>query len=51
MSGGIYVYLLRRLASAVPTLIGVSILAFVMASMETVESIRRELGLDQPLYV
>jgi len=67
MHGGVYGYIAWRLAAVVPTLFGVSILAFVMASVgpadpaqmlagpsatpQTIESIRRELGLDQPLYV
>lgn len=67
MHGGVYGYIAWRLAAAVPTLFGVSILAFVMASVgpvdpaqmlagpsatpQTIETIRRELGLEQPLYV
>ncbi|MBX6341387.1 MAG: ABC transporter permease [Thermomicrobiaceae bacterium] len=60
-------FLLRRLALAVPVLIGISLITFVMifflpadparmyagphASVEAVARIRRQLGLDQPFYV
>lgn len=59
--------LARRLVQAVPVLIGISLLTFVLiyylpadparmyagsnAKVETVERIRHELGLDQPLWV
>ena len=58
-------YIVRRLAQAVLILVGVTIITFLLthlvpadparmvagrnASLETVESIRRQLGLDQPL--
>lgn len=60
-------YILRRLAAMVPTLLGVSLLVFVIfnvigddpvylylgknATPAQIESLRRELGLDKPLYV
>ncbi|MBI3299135.1 MAG: ABC transporter permease [Elusimicrobia bacterium] len=60
-------YILRRLAGTLPTLLGVSILVFVIfnvvgddpvylylgknATAADVESMRRELGLDKPLVV
>lgn len=59
-------FLIRRLALAVPTLLGVSFLVFALAhvggdparaiagekaSAETVERVRREHGLDRPLVV
>lgn len=60
-------YLLRRLVHAVPVLFGISIITYLLvyflpadparmyagpnASVETVASIRRQLGLDQPFYV
>ncbi|TBR25566.1 ABC transporter permease [bacterium] len=60
-------YILRRLAAMVPTLLGVSILVFVIfnvvgddpvylylgknASPEQIVSLRHELGLDKPLHV
>ncbi len=60
-------YAIRRLAEMVTVLLGVSVLVFLMIHMipgdparisaglesspETVEQIRRELGLDQPLHV
>jgi ABC-type dipeptide/oligopeptide/nickel transport system permease component len=60
-------YVIRRLAEMVTVLLGVSVLVFLMIHMipgdpariiaglesspETVEQIRRELGLDQPLHV
>jgi len=59
-------YILRRLLQAIPTLIGVSIISFLLVSSapgdellirmfdpnitaETIETMRRQLGLDQPL--
>ncbi|MCS7260905.1 MAG: ABC transporter permease, partial [Anaerolineae bacterium] len=60
-------YLARRLIQAIPVLIGISLLTFVLiyylpadparmyagpsARAETVERIRHELGLDQPFWV
>jgi peptide/nickel transport system permease protein len=60
-----FTFILRRLAFAVPTLLGVSLLTFVMLKLvpgdpvlllagedptpEHVENIRRQLGLDQPV--
>jgi ABC-type dipeptide/oligopeptide/nickel transport system permease component len=60
-------YVIRRLAEMVTVLLGVSVLVFLMIHMipgdpariiaglesspETVEQIRRELGLDQPLHI
>lgn len=60
-------YLARRIVQAIPVLIGVSIITFVLiyylpadparmyagpsASVETVARIRHELGLDQPLWI
>jgi peptide/nickel transport system permease protein len=60
-------FLLRRLAALVPTLIGISLLVFLMlhlvpgdpaqimlgerANAETVAALRAEMGLDQPLLV
>jgi peptide/nickel transport system permease protein len=62
-----WVYLARRVIQAVPVLIGISLLTFVLiyylpadparmyagpsATAETVTRIRHELGLDQPLWV
>lgn len=67
MFSGTSIYVIRRLLLAIPTLLGVALLAFVMANAGTVDpaqmlagpsaspeaivSIRRELGLDKPLYV
>jgi ABC-type dipeptide/oligopeptide/nickel transport system permease component len=64
--GAVLVYLLTRLASAVPTVFLVSLTTFTIihlipgdaaqaiagdqAPQETVDAIRRELGLDRPLY-
>jgi peptide/nickel transport system permease protein len=61
------VYIVRRLARAVPVLVGVSILVFLIlhltpgnpalivagpdAPPEVVREVERALGLDQPLYV
>lgn len=61
-----WIYLLKRLGYAVPTLFGLSLLVFAMVHMtpgdpallllgerankESLEAIRKELGLDQPLY-
>src|SRR5690349_12881076 len=60
-------YLLRRLVQAIPVLIGISLIIFVLiyylpadpariyagpsATAETVARIRQELGLDDPLWV
>lgn len=61
-------YILRRLLQAIPTLLGVSIISFILVSAtpgdpvlvrtfdpnitkETRETMRRQLGLDQPLAV
>jgi peptide/nickel transport system permease protein len=60
-------YLARRIAQAIPVLIGVTVITFVLiyylpadparmyagpsATVETVARIRHELGLDQPLWV
>jgi peptide/nickel transport system permease protein len=60
-------YLIRRIALLVPTLLGISILVFLMiqlvpgdpaqimlgerATPESLELLRRDLGLDQPLHV
>ncbi|KAA0258579.1 ABC transporter permease [Deferribacter autotrophicus] len=60
-------YIVKRLFWAIPTIIGVSILVFAMihlapgdpalvmlgehASKESVEKLRKEMGLDKPLYV
>jgi len=65
--GGLPAYALRRLLLAVPVLFGVSVLVFAVlhlapgdpaaimlgaqATKEDVERLRRELGLDQPLFV
>lgn len=62
-----FTYIIQRLAAAVPTLLGVAVIVFLMlrllpgdparviagvlASAEDVERIRRQLGLDQPLVV
>jgi len=62
-----FTYIIQRLAAAVPTLLGVAVIVFLMlrllpgdparviagvlASAEDVEGIRRQLGLDQPLVV
>jgi len=59
-------YLIKRLISAVPVLIGISLLLFLMlrmlpgdpaqvlagqmASLEEIENIRHQLGLDRPIY-
>ncbi|MGA1862019.1 ABC transporter permease [Deferribacter thermophilus] len=61
------VYILKRLLWTIPTIFGVSILVFAMvhlapgdpalvmlgehASKESVEKLRKDLGLDKPLYV
>ncbi|MEK7484438.1 MAG: ABC transporter permease [Planctomycetota bacterium] len=61
-----WIYLLKRLGYAVPTLLGLSLLIFAMvhlapgdpalimlgerASKDSVEAIRKDLGLDKPLY-
>ena len=60
-------YLLKRLAALLPTLVGISLAVFLMihlvpgdpaqimlgerADAQTVESLRREMGLDRPLHV
>src|SRR5215207_5740024 len=59
-------YILKRLAQAVPVLLGITIVAFVLVRLtgdpaaimlppdtpkETVESFRREFGLDQPVWI
>ena len=60
-------FILKRLLMLVPTLLGISVLVFLMvhlvpgdpaqvmlgerASAQSLEALRRELGLDQPLYV
>lgn len=60
-----FTYIIQRLAAAVPTLLGVAVIVFLMlrllpgdparviagvlASAEDVEGIRRQLGLEQPL--
>jgi len=60
-------YILKRLFSTVPVLVGISLIVFLllralpgdpaqviageMATQETVNSIRTQLGLDRPLYV
>ena len=60
-------YLLRRLLSLVPVVFGVTVLVFLIIHLtpgdparimlcsagrpEDVQNIRRELGLDQPIYV
>jgi ABC-type dipeptide/oligopeptide/nickel transport system permease component len=60
-------YILKRLISTVPVLIGISILLFIMlhslpgdpaqvlagelATKDQIELVRRQLGLDQPLYI
>lgn len=62
-----YTYVLRRLAALVPTLVGISLLVFLMihlvpgdpaqimlgerADAETVQALRQQMGLDQPLHV
>jgi len=62
-----FTYIIHRLAAAVPTLLGVAVIVFLMlrllpgdparvtagvlASAEDVERIRHQLGLDQPLVV
>lgn len=62
-----YSYVLRRLGALVPTLVGISLLVFLMihlvpgdpaqimlgerADAEAVEALRREMGLDQPFHV
>lgn len=62
-----FTYIIQRLVAAVPTLLGVAVIVFLMlrllpgdparviagvlASAEDVEGIRRQLGLDQPLVV
>jgi len=62
-----FTYMIQRLVAAVPTLLGVAVIVFLMlrllpgdparviagvlASAEDVEHIRRQLGLDQPLVV
>jgi peptide/nickel transport system permease protein len=62
-----FFYLIRRLAQAIPVLIGISLITFVLiyylpadpariyagpsATVETVARIRQELGLDDPLWV
>ncbi len=64
---GVWTYLLRRLALAVPTILGASLLVFLMVRMlpgdpvdqvfgenavaaSDKDALRRELGLDQPVY-
>ena len=60
-------YILKRLLALVPTLLGITILVFLMvhlvpgdpaqvmlgerASAETLAALRQELGLEQPLHV
>ena len=62
-----WTFVTRRLAQAIPVLIGISLLTFILiyylpadparmyagpsATVETVDRIRHELGLDQPLWV
>lgn len=62
-----WIYIARRVLQAVPVLLGISIITFVLiyylpadparmyagpsATVETVERIRQRLGLDQPLWV
>ncbi len=62
-----WTFIVRRLIQAIPVLIGISMITFVLiyylpadparmyagpsATVETVARIRRELGLDQPLWV
>jgi peptide/nickel transport system permease protein len=62
-----WTYILRRLLQAIPVLLGISIITFVLiyylpadparmyagpsATVDTVARIRHELGLDQPLWV
>lgn len=62
-----WIYIVRRVLQAVPVLLGISIITFVLiyylpadparmyagpsATVETVERIRHRLGLDQPLWV
>jgi peptide/nickel transport system permease protein len=62
-----WVFIARRLIQAIPVLFGISVLTFVLiyylpadparmyagpsATVETVDRIRHELGLDQPLWV
>jgi peptide/nickel transport system permease protein len=62
-----WVYIVRRLVQAIPVLLGISVLTFILiyylpadparmyagpsATVETVDRIRHELGLDQPLWV
>lgn len=63
----IYAYILKRLISLIPVLIGVTIVVFFIshiipgdparmmagpkASQEVVEKVRQELGLDKPIYI
>ncbi len=67
MSSSLGVYILRRLGLAVPTLLGVTLIVFLLvrlipgdparvisgllASEEEVQRLRVELGLDRPIYV
>jgi peptide/nickel transport system permease protein len=62
-----WIFILRRLLQSIPVLLGISVITFLLiyylpadparmyagpsATVETVERIRRELGLDQPLWV
>ena len=62
-----WVYILRRIFQSLPVLLGVSVITFLLiyylpadparmyagpsATVETVERIRRQLGLDQPIWV
>ncbi len=59
-------YLIKRLFSTIPVLIGISLLLFIMLRMlpgdpaqvlagqmatpQEIENIRRQLGLDRPIY-
>ena len=62
-----YAFILRRILLLIPTLLGISVLAFLMIHMvpgdaaqvmageradaQTIAELRREMGLDQPLHV
>jgi peptide/nickel transport system permease protein len=62
-----WVFIARRLVQVIPVMVGISVLTFILiyylpadparmyagpsATVETVDRIRRELGLDQPLWV
>src|SRR5574339_1004265 len=65
-SSSMWVYILRRVFQSLPVLLGVSVITFLLiyylpadparmyagpsATVETVERIRHELGLDQPIW-